>query len=39
MNNKCDYLYKIVFIGDSTVGKTDFIKRCTNNTYCKTIGK
>ena len=40
MNHKYEYIYKIVFVGESSVGKTEFINRYSDNTFCdKIIGK
>ena len=40
--NKYDYLFKVVFVGDDTVGKTQIINNFLNNKfsekYCSTIG-
>ena len=32
-NNSSDSVYKVILLGDSTVGKKYFLMRCTDNTF------
>jgi GTPase SAR1 family protein len=34
VNNEYDYLFKIVLIGDSGVGKSNILSRFTRNEFC-----